>query len=175
MNNIEVTKELIDDCINFIAGYKSDRSIRFYEVKNADFPNSLLKEKDKEKEIIELINNGTSSRATADKLNIAKGTVSRHVANYRNRIAFYYEYMTFYHFIEPVLNKPIADVIDNTNKIILKNCSKLGVVYIRDFINIFTHNNWNVVNKKYYPSLTKEMKKCVFDRIAAECYLLLAE
>jgi len=174
MNHIKVTKELIDDCVSFIAGYKSDCTIRFYEVKNENFPNSLLAGNEREQEIMTLVNNGYSLRKIADKLKLSKGTVSGHIANYYNKINFYYEYTSFYRFIAPILDKCIEDIITDADETFYKACIKSNITSLKDLFYIYTHNSGNDASKLFMP-LFKERKKHIFDKIADECYLLLTD
>ena len=168
LNSVKVTEEIIKGCIGFIAGFKFDKSLRFYEMKNANFPSCLLSIRENERDILALVNSGETCQAVADKLGIAKGTVTSHISIYKKRVAFYYEYIAFYEFASEVFDMTLEDVLKDTyTGDFLKKCKAKGVVYVRDLIDIYTHNS-NKEAEHLTAHLRKEMKRAVFDRLILE-------
>jgi len=168
INTVKVTKEIIESCIGFIAGFKLDKSLRVYNMKNSSFPSCLLAIKDNERDILAYVNNGETCQAVADKLGISKGTVTRHISDYKQRVAFYYEYIAFYEFASDVLGMTLENVLKDTyTGELVKNCKAKGIVYVRDFIDVYTHNS-NKEAEHLTSRLRKEMKRAVFDRLILE-------
>jgi len=171
---VKVTKEIIDSCIGFIAGYKADKAIRFYGVRCAEFPEMLLAGNEKESKIMSLINTGHSYNTTAKMLGVAKGTVTRYISSYNNRVTFYYEFIAFYDFINPVLNMDLKSILPDSDNSFIRSCMDKGVYTVGDFFDMYIHYPLKEAEKRT-SAIRSERKRRIFNAISNECYSLLAE
>lgn len=150
-NRVIVTQELVDKCFDFVAGIKSGENRR--EVKSADFPDNLLKGTAEQREVIELLDSGMSTRQAGTKLGVTAMTVSNRRKTYLAGLRFREEWLSFWDFIEPVRVQTLVDVFadwkepkDRTTaekQILgrfLGNCKRKDIETVGDLIYLYSHN-----------------------------------
>ena len=169
---IKITREIIDRCIGFIAGFKNEKAMGFYEVKGKDFPENLLVGNSNERAVMVHINAGVSIAATGEKLTLAGSTVRDRVKKYRKRVAFYLEYKAFIDFVSPVLDMRLEDILGESDAPLVNSFKRKGVISVEDLFNVYT---LHTINESFHiRRLTQGKKrKMVFGAIAERCYDLL--
>ena len=160
-----ITYEIIDKCVGFVAGFKAENAIRFYDVRNSSFPNSLLQGSELEQSIMSHVKEGRTNKATSELLGVSNGTVSNYVAIHKRRLAFYYEFVAFLDYARVVLDLGVASVLSDVDDDFVTGCLRKEIFTVRDLFKVYTHNPSRVVGS-ISPRLTLNRKKRVFETIA---------
>lgn len=148
VNKILIDKSLIEKCFDYMTGTSFING-----VKSADFPNNLLEGTDKQREVVELLNKGMTTREVGELLGVSAMTVSNRHNSYLKGINFYTEWLSFWEFSEPVRKRTIVDLFDDwkRNKELsskekhlisrfVTNCNKKDIVTVGDLMFLYASN-----------------------------------
>jgi len=181
MGGVQVTKEIIDECINFIGGFKAadngDTPLKLghIAVKCADFPESLLKfRKEKWNVVIADFNDGESLDTVASRSGLIREEVYQIKEKHKDRTTFYYKYKAFEAFARPISEKRLIELDDLPKALIatIESLSDCGIYTVGELIDLYVHNTLRAAQEKSV-SMWRERKNLLFNVIRNECYKLL--
>ena len=165
-----ITKEIVDRCIGFVAGLKTEKAMGFYDVKGTNFPDNLLVGNENERVVMELVNAGLPIAAISEKLGLSTGTVRDRIIRQKKRVELFFEYKAFIDFMKPILELKIDFVVSNTD--IATALNRKGIVYVQDLFNVCTlfppKETYHI--RRIWQG---EKKTVVFGEITKRCYELI--
>jgi predicted DNA-binding protein YlxM (UPF0122 family) len=172
----EIDKELIQDCLRYVFGFKKNNNFNKYYYRNADFPECLTKpSNEKEKKILEEINSCKSLSEIADVTKLSKKTVVYNCRQYEKSLKFYAKWKVFWEFIEPVRKEKVSEMLKAFHPTsYFSRLEKRGVVTIEDYIKVSTEHK-NEEKRKILGKLKQEDMERIYECIFHVCCSLLNE
>lgn len=172
----EIDKELIQDCLRYVFGFKKNNNFNKYYYRNADFPECMTKpSNEKEKKILEEINNCKSLSEIADITKLSKNAVEYNCRQYEKTLKFYAKWKVFWEFIEPVRKEKVSEMLKAFHPIsYFSRLEKRGVVTIEDYIKVSTEHK-NEEKRKILGKLKQEEMERIYECIFHACCSLLNE
>lgn len=168
---IKVTKQMIDDCFDFIEGRrKKDGGRVLREVRGAKFPASLLLQENEQSALVDYMN-GVNQKTIATRYNLPQRNNVFQIMKFRYawQIELYWTYTAVTEFLKPVFSLPLEQVLPVGKKTdtTLIACYAEDIMTVGDFITTFT--KYEVVVLKYRLKVEKT-KDLVFNSIREACY-----
>jgi hypothetical protein len=153
-NRVIVTRELVDKCFGFVVGEKNGKYPRFYDIKNAEFPDNLLRGTEQQREVMGLLESGKTTRQAGAELGVSAMMVSSRRKTFLAGLEFREEWLAFWEFIEPVRKLLLSDVLIEwkdpkertaAEKMIigrfLGNCKRKEIETVGDLLHLYSNNN----------------------------------
>ena len=162
-------KDLINKCLDFAEGRKGKFTILM--AKKPDFPETLIRGTEKQQLINSYSQQGMSTPEIADKLNCTQPNVVEHMRQYRKSAAFYYEWLKFWDFTEPIRQIPVSTAfVGVLSEQEISGCASRGIKTVGDFLNLTVTTRGARVYDKLRGLVDGELKGKMFDRIRQMCY-----